>query len=412
LTEVSLWAEASYDYDADARESALDVAGAHMASVMPFFLQSRSLRELEHRLSFAASRLGRIEDATGVPAMELAEMARRHYALLKQALQEGEDPLAWVPSASSFGSGPEKPDQHSEGPDFSGDYAEVPLGPPGGPDPSVTAPVFGRPQDPVEVTGAATTTCAACGRRLNKNTRTCKGCSLMPGECQCQSKTARLQRRADDATPFQTPPDNDSGDGSADLDPDYGGASLPVGASLRRAAGFRRAADNTAGQAGMSTIPAGVGGMPSSPDGAGSAAPPMPSPPSPGDQTSQGPDMSYAPESSTDATSLTASRCDRVADQISAVAASVRASNPHLAGSECRRVARRVVGSYLRTADATNGIMHDAPWLGNEPSGGGGGGGAREQGGGEGAGEEAGELGEAAEEAAPLVLAASRRRTA
>lgn len=67
-------------------------------------------------------------------------------------------------SGSGFGSGPEKPDEHSTGDDFSGGYAEVPLGPPGviptsrpGPMPGAAAtppnPVTGRPEDDDQMGG-------------------------------------------------------------------------------------------------------------------------------------------------------------------------------------------------------------------------------------------------------------------
>jgi hypothetical protein len=356
LTEfTTLWAEASYDYDADARESMLDAAGAHMASVMPFLLQAGSERELEHRLIYAEGRLQQIEEATSVGVPDLQQMARRHYALLKQALPEGQDPLAWVPSApAGYGSGPEKPLEHDDGPDFSG-YSEVPQGAPGGPPPQVTTPVFEPPQQPQEVTAANTSpvhSCAECGRKLTGR-GTCKGCGMLPGECPCSQKVARLQRHA----------------------------------------------DNTAGQMAMSTIPAGIGGGASSPDGSGSAAPAAPTAPLPGDQTSQGPDATFDP-----AMTATGSRRDPVAEQISAVASSVRASNPHLPPSECRRVARQVVGSYLRTADLTNSVMYDRPDLGNPPPSSGGGGGGTSGGAPE---EEAGaaEAGEGAELAGAALLA-------
>jgi hypothetical protein len=60
-------------------------------------------------------------------------------------------------SGSGFGSGPERPDEHSTGDDFSNSYAEVPLGPPGqiGTAPAATDrqvgstpnPIAGQPQD-------------------------------------------------------------------------------------------------------------------------------------------------------------------------------------------------------------------------------------------------------------------------
>lgn len=276
-----LWSEASRSYDAEQREAALDQAGAHMAQVMPFFLQAGSKRELEHRLSFAASRLDHIEASTGVAADELREMARRHYALLKEALPEGQDPLTDMMRAEhSYGSGPEKPDEHEEGPDFSHNYSEVPQGAPGGPDPRVVTPVFEPPQQPSEAT-----------------------------------------------------------------------------------ASLRRQADSTAGTPGsMSTMPAGIGGASSSPDGSGATPPMMDTQPAQNTQTSQGPDTTFneaVPQQ------VTSAYRDPVAEQIRAVASSVAASNPHLPEAECRRLARKVVGGYLRTADNGMGAMSDAPW---EPS--------------------------------------------
>lgn len=295
--EVSLWHEASYDHEASAHEAALDIAGAHMASVMPFLLQAATPRELDHRLSFAAMRLNHISAQSGVAVEDLEAMARRHFAILKQALPEGTDPMTMVMQApqGGYGSGPLKPDEHDEGPDFAGSYSEVPMGAPGGPVPQVTVPVFPGPQQVSETTAA-----------------------------------------------------------------------------------MRRTADNTAGTAGMSTLPAGSGTAPVSPDGASAQAPQTAMAPLPGTQTSGGPSVSYNTPPA-QGPGMLAARRDPVADQIRAVASSVRASNPQLAESECRRIARRVVGGYLRHADMASSVTSDAPWAtspgAQQQSGGSGGGG-------------------------------------
>ena len=101
-----------------------------------FLFQSQTPRELEHRLAFAATRIERVADATGVPAADLEEAARRRYALLKEALPEGVDPVDEIMHPNQgFGSGPAQGYEHDEGPDFSHGYSEVPQGAPGGPDP-------------------------------------------------------------------------------------------------------------------------------------------------------------------------------------------------------------------------------------------------------------------------------------
>lgn len=55
-----------------------------------------------------------------------------HIAMLRQALMEGEDPLAWVEQVAPQGANPEKPSEHDTQPEPY-TYAEVPPGPQGGP---------------------------------------------------------------------------------------------------------------------------------------------------------------------------------------------------------------------------------------------------------------------------------------
>lgn len=72
---------------------------------------------------------------------------------------------------------------------------------------------------------------------------------------------------------------------------------------------------------------------------------------------------------------VTAAVQDPVRRRVMAVTAAIRETNPHLSGDECARVARKVVGRYLRHADMTSSVMDDNPGGGGNGSGGSGGGG-------------------------------------
>jgi hypothetical protein len=307
-----LWHEASADHDLEAREASLDRADAEMLPVYAFLFQSRSARELEHRLAFAAERIERVAAACGLPAEELEETARRRYALLKEALPEGVDPVAPVLQAGqSFGSGPAEGYEHDEGPDYSHGYAEIPQGAPGGPAPQVVTPQ--APEIPAPEMGATAGLCR-CGSRLTKKSGRCKSCKDKPGACLCMRATA-----------------------------DVTSGSPPSGAPM------------SAG------LPAGVGGATSTPDGM------KPGGLQSGTQaTSAGTGLQggtgTAGYDTTPDQAVTAARKDPVRRQVEAVAATVQASNPYLAPSECRRVARRVVGSYLRQADMASSVISDEPW--------------------------------------------------
>jgi hypothetical protein len=133
-----LWAEASASHEGIEREAALARAEADFEGIFPFLAPARTAAEFAHRLAIAGERLESIADRNGLPVEELAALAARRWVLMTEALAEGQDPLAWVPDGGGYGSGPEEPDEHSEGPDFSHGYSEVPQGPPGGPDPQVT----------------------------------------------------------------------------------------------------------------------------------------------------------------------------------------------------------------------------------------------------------------------------------
>ena len=325
-----LWFEASADHDLEAREAALAQAEGAMVPIWPFLFQSVSEREFEHRLAFAGDRLERIAGACGLPPGELEDTARRRYALLKEALEEGVDPVAPVLQAGqSFGSGPAQGYGHDEGPDFSHGYSEIPQGPPGGPDLAVTGvpePAMAAPQQ------QATASLCRCGSRLTRKAR-CKACRHPAAKCMCRT----AQGLATMTGPAMSGPAPTISGGGGGLG--GGTAMTPVQ---------------------MGTGPArGGAGMPGAQSGAGA----------------QGYDLTPDQD-------VTAARRDPVRRQVEAIAASVAASNPQLPASECRRVARRVVGGYLRRADLASSVMSDEPWAGSSGSAGSGSGGSGDGGGG------------------------------
>jgi hypothetical protein len=76
-----------------------------------------------------------------------------------------------------------------------------------------------------------------------------------------------------------------------------------------------------------------------------------------------------APSSAAPVGQVTSSR-DPVRRRVMAVTAAVAASNPQLPEAECGRIARLVVGRYLRQADLDSSVMNDDPGSGGGGSGG------------------------------------------
>jgi hypothetical protein len=202
-----LWEAATEDGGSLRREAALSAAGAELETVMPFLLAARSGQEFEHRIAMAQGSLSAIAASCEVAEADLVATARRRFELLREAYAEGVDPVVALEpllNGGGYGQGPEKPDEHDEGPDFSHGYSEVPAGPPGGPDPRVTQV---RP----------------------------------PATGPVQEATGRMRRRADMSSqipmpaPYQAQPlDTGTGPGSVDTgvaSPQTMGmpASLPVG---------------------------------------------------------------------------------------------------------------------------------------------------------------------------------------
>lgn len=373
---TDLWTEASYDHDEMARTAALARVQAELQDVMPFLLMARTEPEYRHRRALAEERLETIALRYGVDPAEVMEVADRQFALYHEAamqrlaLPEGECPTEWITSAPAGQGGPEKPLEHDESVDYSHGYSEIPQGAPGGPSPAVTRPTETKPAQVQEATAAKRCT---CGRKTTDGE--CGPCGKKPGSCTCNPKKAgSLTRTA-------------QGDGSG------GGDYL---STMPPDTGTGAGSLDTGTGAMSSTLPASVP--------AGNSSPITP------------PDIGQVTSS-----------VDPVHQQIRAVASSIAAANPGLAESECRRVARQVVGRYL-TADLTSDqltrsqISGDPGPADSGGSGGssGGGGGVIQHGlewqglksllpGGEGAaaGEAAGGAGAAADlaELAPLALA-------
>lgn len=266
-----LWAEASYSHEAMTREAALARADAELESVMPFLLAARSPDEFGHRMALAADAVTAIASRCDIGESELIAVAARRYELYREALAEGTDPMVSLEpllNGSGAGSGPEKPDEHDEGPDLGHGYSEVPPGASGGPDPAVTRP---RP----------------------------------PARGPVQEATGSLRRQAGQApgammTPPASPPQA------------AGPPAAPGGAAAGMPAGVTSNGDDT--------VPI--------------------TPPSIGQVTSS---------------------ADPVRRRVTAVTAAIRETNPHLPASECERVARQVVGRFLREADLDSSVMNDQP---------------------------------------------------
>ena len=181
---TDLWTEASWDHERMAHEAAVDRARAELEGIMPFLLASRSDEEFAHRHALADNAFERIAASSGVQVFDIRKMAADQYLLLRQALMEGQDPLdATLQSVHNYGTGPEVPDSHDLGVDYSHGYSEVPQGAPGGPAPQVVTPRFNAPEPMIDA--------------------------------QASRRTAGWIRRADyDAT---TPPDTGTGGGSVDI---------------------------------------------------------------------------------------------------------------------------------------------------------------------------------------------------
>jgi len=82
---TSLWAEASRDFDREARLRAEATATVALGEMWPFFALARSKPELEHRKALARERLEAIAAETGLAVSAVAAIVDRHYDLLVEA---------------------------------------------------------------------------------------------------------------------------------------------------------------------------------------------------------------------------------------------------------------------------------------------------------------------------------------
>lgn len=206
---TDLWTEASLDHELMAREAGLARVTAELDGVMPFLLAARSDAEFGHRMALAESRLEAIALQHGIAPGEVTDLARRQYALYREALAEGQDPLDEVlQSTHSYGTGPEEADHHDVA--FGGGlgYSEVPAGNlPGGPNPAVTQPRFPGPEPLID---------AQAKRKNKKNGR---------------HKTGSRRTAQGGDYLSETPPDTGTGPGSQDIGVEgpAGPPSIPAG---------------------------------------------------------------------------------------------------------------------------------------------------------------------------------------
>lgn len=173
-----LWTEASRDLEAEQAARSLEEARYATAGIWPFLAMAKSAQEFEQRLDLSQDHLESVANSTGCELSVLQDSLRRQhrlvaeaagyeddpvdheghdydsdihneeipsdqaeamrrdermrqmhldgydssmafgsrYSSVKTALQEGEDPLLWIQDSAEYGSGPEKPIEHDEGP--------------------------------------------------------------------------------------------------------------------------------------------------------------------------------------------------------------------------------------------------------------------------------------------------------
>lgn len=378
-----LWSEASRDVEAEDRASRLAHATAALADLWPWFSSAKSNEELAHRKALASESLSTIASRTGVELGEVEGIVDRHHALLREAadsdddddsddgdhgddcdcskcdgssdhdsddddsddsdddskvppqfrnssrkhyaLPEGMDPLEWVKSIMPGQGTPEKPDSHTTQFDGSGGYSEVPAGPlPGGPNPNVVVPEHLVPQED--------------GWETPQNKALHGGQAEIAQQTQGRTRAESARRTAAPGDPTAMP-----GDPLAGM-PGAGGGGMGGG--------------SMPGQPDMSTgyptttkprqIPGGGAG------GGGDMGAGMGMGPDLGTNTGL---AGAGPVSDTNGPQQTG---DMIGDQVNRVAARVQQDNPTLDVQSCRRVARKVVASYLtKRAD-------DIDYVGNQ----------------------------------------------
>ena len=375
---TDLWTEATLDYEGMAREAALARVEAELGGVLPFLLAARTPAEYGHRRALAETRLEAIALRHGVDPGEIMAIADGRFRLYREALAEGICPVDPVVNAArGEGGGPERADQHDEQVDFGPSYGEVPRTENTMPDGSVVQPGPGDPPQfwfmPVtrdEAPGHPSSVMPSGGQMnpvARKKAKKGKG-----------KKSKKDSPHVDDAGRMVIP-SNKPGKTVRTI-PDMSG-NRPGNMSPKKIKKQVQAMRKKAQEGGadyLAETPPDLGTGPGSLDVGVMGQAGQPSIPA-GDQEVPRSGAGNTPMINRKVTSGRRPRRDPVAAQITAVAASVRASNPWLHPDEARRIARETVGRYFtRTADDYGPTAwNDSPPIpssgGSGDSGGGGG---------------------------------------
>ena len=78
-----LWDGSWAEHDLGRRQAALDLADAHLETVMPFLLAARSPQEYAHRSALAQGSIAAIAHACDLDPEDLMATARRRYELCR-----------------------------------------------------------------------------------------------------------------------------------------------------------------------------------------------------------------------------------------------------------------------------------------------------------------------------------------
>lgn len=348
-----LWTEASRDVEAESQALATNRAQVGLAEMWPFFALAKSKVELEHRKALAMESLRSIASTSGMDLADLGSMIDRHYDLLVQASmaktaeeeEEGGKQFYIVDKATSAKvAGPFDDRKEAEEKLHDNDS--------------------GLPEGELEIE-AESAEPEEEGEEKEASLRT----ALVEGE-------NVLAETVDPAPGYGTPEKPSEHDDGPD-------ANIPADAMSRMPESIAVIIDlNKEAHRLLALLPsrktAGVEDLPDTPDG-------PPQPDNGAGEPPQGPDAPgefNGPPAATAYPETTKPRqmpdggdpqggdptmevgtsgqmgSDPVGDQVDQVTASVRLSNPQLDEQTCRRVARKVVGRYLVTAAANDGIAY------------------------------------------------------
>jgi hypothetical protein len=354
-----LWTEASRDVEAEGQALATSRAQVALAEMWPFFALAKSKVELEHRKALAVESLRSIASVSGLGLPDLASMIDRHYDLLVQASmaktaeeeEEGGKQFYIVDKATSAKvAGPFDDRKEAEEKLHDNDS--------------------GLPEGELEIEAESSEPEEEEGEEKEASLRT----ALTEGE-------NILAETVDPAPGYGTPEKPSEHDDGPDANipadamnriPDAV-ASMKVIVDLTAEAGRLLSLLSSKKTAGIEDLPDTPGGEPQ-PDNAGGEPPEGPDAPGefngppaataypettkPRQMPDGGDPQGGDPMMDVGSGGQMGSDPDPVGDQVDQVTASVRLSNPQLDEQTCRRVARKVVGRYLVTAAADDGIVY------------------------------------------------------